>query len=417
MSGSGFLRRQLLRWVPVAGSALNGLLLCAVLPIVARYLPAAELVMPTGFTWFLFIAVLILVHPLALLFRQRFPLTVLWIVTVTGLACMVPVSGQVDPSPFPCMFAAYAVARNRSSAQWMAHVVAAALAVFLVHGVLRLEHFGTASFLIGAGQGVIVLGIPVLIAQISASREHELTLLRERAESAERDREHHALEAARRERMIMARELHDIAGHHLSGIIVSAQAADTLLRSDPRSAGEYLASITREARATLENLRETVALLRTDEPGEHTPVATIEQLPRLVEEASVAAAPIQLRVRGEPVALGPLASTAAYRMVQESLANAARHAAGANRAVELHYGSAELRITVRNDRGSSTGTPRKGNSYGLLGMAERAELIGGTLTTGAVQEGGWMNTLTIPYGDAGRRAAPDERARRSRGQA
>jgi len=242
---------------------------------------------------------------------------------------------------------------------------------------------------------LLIVVLPAVIAEVVTGRERLIEALRDRAEAAERDRERRAAEAVRDERTSMARELHDLAAHHLTGIIVSAQAADALLARDPERAREYLGTVQRDARTTLANLRQTVGLLRSDARGELAPVPSIDQLPALVADAAAAGAQVTLTAPAEPVGIGPIAGIAAYRMVQESLANAARHAPGAAVSVEVTPLDGTVLVSVAN--GPSVATPAAERAgYGLLGMRERAELVGATLRTGPSPDGGWVNELTIP---------------------
>jgi signal transduction histidine kinase len=122
-------------------------------------------------------------------------------------------------------------------------------------------------------------------------------------------------------------------------------------------------------------------------------------VPALVDAARRRGQAVELSVTGAPVDLGPLAETAAYRMVQESLANAARHARGAACSVAVAYGETDVRIVVANGSPAEpASTPAAaGSGFGLTGMAERAELVGARVTTGPAPDGGWRNQLTIPY--------------------
>ena len=148
----------------------------------------------------------------------------------------------------------------------------------------------------------------------------------------------------------------------------------------------------REAKRALENLRQTVGLLRTDGAADLAPAPSLADIPALVSELRTAGLKIELEQRGEPVPLGPIAESAAYRMVQESLTNVRRHAAGAASTVVIEFSDGAT-ITVANDRGTPTG---EGGGLGLLGMRERAALIGGTLDAGPTTEGGWVVRLEIP---------------------
>lgn len=220
---------------------------------------------------------------------------------------------------------------------------------------------------------------------------------------AEHERRERAEREVRAEREALARELHDIAGHHLSGIIVSAQAATALTRSDLDRAREMMQTVQDDARIALADLRRTVGLLRSDDDapsGNPSPVPTIAGIGALVDVARERGQRAVLTSVGDAHAVGALAETTAYRMVQESLANAARHAPGAAWDVTVRFEADAVEIAVSNERPGERGTrasEKPGVGYGLSGMAERAELIGADLSTGPAEGGGWINRLRIPF--------------------
>jgi signal transduction histidine kinase len=360
------------------------------------------------------LALPVLAQAAVLAARRRAPLLTLG--TVAGLDVLVLAlsAGELGTGTLAVVFAVFAAARAQGRPQRY-RVIGILAAVSTLAETIALQQSAEIpsawTLPYALVRGGLVFGVPLVVAEIVTGRERLLEALRERADAAEREREREAADAVRRERELMARELHDVAGHHLSGIIVSAQAADALVRRDPDAASVYLRALTREAQGTLANLRQTVGLLRADESGERAPAASVGRIPELVAHAAGTGAPVDFSTAGDAVDLGPLASAAAYRMVQESLANATLHAPGARRAVRLEYGPSSLRLTVHNapspaartrrapsDRpGASPQARRRG--FGLLGMAERADLIGAVLATGPAAGGGWSNTLTIPYGD------------------
>jgi signal transduction histidine kinase len=338
-----------------------------------------------------------------LLARYRAPLLTLLAIAALDAAALGVSSGELGTGSLAVMIAVYCVARARRTARSYAVTALVAVASIVITIVASQSSTEVPSEWVvpfAILRGVLTFGIPMVAAEIVDGRARLVDALRERAEAAEFERERRATDAVQRERASMARELHDIAAHHLTGIIVSAQAADALLTADPAQATTYIRSVQRDARLTLENLRQTVGLMRTESPDTLGPVPSIEQIPALVDEASKADTGVRLTQSGTPFELGPLAGIAAYRMVQESLANALTHAPGADREVDIVYGPTTVRVSVRNGR--AVGQPRTQHSrdgYGLLGMAERAELIGATLTTGSTPEGGWANVLTIPRGE------------------
>ncbi|MEG8106425.1 histidine kinase [Actinomyces oris] len=287
--------------------------------------------------------------------------------------------------------------------------------------------------------------LPVAVAEYMLGRERLHQALRDKAELLEREKQ--LLEREERERVerelrasrnALARDLHDIAGHHLSGVIVSAQAAAALRYKDPERSDQMLQTVQDSARTALADLRQVVGLLRSEdsnvsgredhgEDGRHNEPASssteataepaavtdsrmarepvllpsLEAVPRLVEEARRRQQRVGYAVNGRPRPLSPLADTAAYRMVQESLANSARHAPGASCQVRIMYQPRCVEIVVSNRRPPNAEAPQSGSSgrgggYGLSGMAERAALVGAELVTGPDPDGGWRNRLVIP---------------------
>lgn len=220
--------------------------------------------------------------------------------------------------------------------------------------------------------------------------------------------------AALAERARIAREIHDVLAHSLAGLSVQLEAARMLL-SDRQDAGAALAYVERAQRLSTEGIaeaRQAVAALRED----------VRPLPELLaglveRHRATSGAATTLTVRGAQRRLSPEASLAVYRAAQEALTNAARHAPGSDVAAELRYGNAETVLTV-TDRGSAgagggrdparevsavvgdgrvppPAGPAPSRGYGLAGMAERAELAGGTLQAGAF-DGGWRVELRVP---------------------
>ena len=348
--------------------------------------------------------VLMLGQAAALPARHRHPFAVLLAVAVLDGLTLLFTAGEVGTGTIAVIVAVYAYVRTANGrARYLVPALLAAAGVVVAALAVQASAVVPAELALtfAVARTALVFGLGVATAEILGGRARLLEALQERAEAAEREKEHRAEEAVLRERSLMARELHDVAAHHLTGIIVSAQAAHALRSSDPGQSAEYLRQVQHAARTALDNLRQTVGLLRPDVEGELAPVASLENLPALVAEASRTGTGVRLEESGTPRELRPLAGIAAYRMVQESLANALNHAPGAPRTVRVDYGPASLRLTVSNDAPQGPTAPRAGSraGYGLIGMAERAELIGATLRTGPVDGGGWSNTLVIPYED------------------
>lgn len=187
-------------------------------------------------------------------------------------------------------------------------------------------------------------------------------------------------EAARRiadERLQVARDLHDVLAHTTTVISLQADVArEALDDHDPAAAQAALAVIRTASGQATQELRATVALLRR--PAEHTPRTPTGSLAHLDRLAAATGLPVTVRVHGEPVPLPTVVDVTAYRIVQEALTNAVRHAEATRVDVDVHHLPGRLDITVRDDGRGNTGG--RGGGHGLTGMRERAELVGGTLT-------------------------------------
>ncbi|NUU22842.1 MAG: sensor histidine kinase [Streptomycetaceae bacterium] len=216
--------------------------------------------------------------------------------------------------------------------------------------------------------------------------------------------------AARGERARIARELHDVVAHHISMISVQAETARLTTTGLPPEGAKRLLAIGDTARAALTEMRRLLGVLREDAgtgPG-RKPQPALQQLIDLVDDARDAAgAATRLIVRGQVVPLDPGIELTAYRIVQEALTNARRHAPGAAVDVELTYTAAELRVHVRDNgpgpRSAAPHTPApvvtdvpSVAGHGLVGMRERAAMVGGDLTAGAAPGGGFQVEARLP---------------------
>ncbi|MCA2218701.1 sensor histidine kinase [Jidongwangia harbinensis] len=210
-----------------------------------------------------------------------------------------------------------------------------------------------------------------------------------------------------RERERIARELHDTVAHHVSAMVIRAQAGRVLARTDPAAAVDALEGVEEEGARTLEEMRAMVAALRSRGTGaELAPLAGVADLERLVP-APGGRLRVDLRLDGDLDALPPQVDAAVYRIVQESVTNAMRHAVDATEVVVGVTGGPErVRVTVRDD-GARTGRGRDG--YGLVGLRERATLLGGELHAGPAADHGWQVEAELPRERADDGAHPRRR--------
>jgi len=201
------------------------------------------------------------------------------------------------------------------------------------------------------------------------------------------------------ERARIAHELHDVVAHHISMVVVLAENARLAIPGMPAAGAARLSAIGDTARAALTDTRRLLGVLRDDgeaETAERQPQPGVRQIADLLDEARDATqARTRLILSGSPVTLDPGVELTAYRIIQEALANARRHAPGAAVDVELHYTGKALRLLVR-DNGPGPTEPPSPSGHGLLGMRERAAAVGGHVRTGPANPGGFLVEATLP---------------------
>src|SRR5476649_1278893 len=199
------------------------------------------------------------------------------------------------------------------------------------------------------------------------------------------------------ERARIARELHDIVAHHLSVIAIESEAARLTSPKLSRDAGNRLEAIAATAREALTETRRLLGVLREDTGGEadRTPQPGLGDLDDLIDRAEATGTPIRLIRQGKVARLPLSIDLAAYRIVQEALTNARRHAPGADVDVEVSYGDQALNLRIR-DYGPGALNGKAVEGHGLMGMRERATLAGGTFCSGPAEGGGFEVDVTLP---------------------
>jgi signal transduction histidine kinase len=204
---------------------------------------------------------------------------------------------------------------------------------------------------------------------------------------------------ARGERARIARELHDVVAHHISMVAVQAETARLATPGMPAAGAQRLSAIGDTARAALTEMRRLLGVLREDaqtDAADRRPQPGLKQLNDLLDEARDASGTgTRLILRGPPVTLDPGVELAAYRIAQEALTNARRHAPGAAVDMELHYTRDALRLRIR-DNGPGPPLVAPAGGHGLPGMRERAAAVGGQLRTGPAAGGGFLVEATLP---------------------
>jgi signal transduction histidine kinase len=220
----------------------------------------------------------------------------------------------------------------------------------------------------------------------TAAHRRTIALLTERANRLERDRAADARRVAQEERLLMARELHDITAHHLSVIAVEAEAGGSILPERVEDARSMFQAIAGNARTALTDLRRTLGALRDGESAEREPQPGLGDLPALLDQVRETGVTVRLTSRGSPLGVPAGHGRSAYRIVQEALTNAVRHSGAGTIEICLDYSDSALDIDVQDD---GTG-PRPSGSpsgHGLLGMRERVRLLGGMLDLGVPATG------------------------------
>jgi signal transduction histidine kinase len=272
----------------------------------------------------------------------------------------------------------------------------------VVAGVLCLGTLGAALADGDAGAGevfaiITAFGAPWLVgARIRRTRERTAAL-EERAVRAEAEREIEAQRAVAHERARLARELHDIVSHAVSVIVVQAGAAGRLLDRAPDEVAPRLAAIEGAGREAMAELRRLLEVLRGDEDlaaGSLEPQPGCAALPALVERFRDSGLPVRLTVAGEPYPLPASLDLSVYRIAQESLTNALRHARATEAVVMLRYAPAAVEIAVSDDGVGGATSPREG--HGLIGIRERVAVFGGTVAAGPQPHGGFAVTASLP---------------------
>jgi len=231
---------------------------------------------------------------------------------------------------------------------------------------------------------------------VRAKRAHQ-AMLEERARRAEESREHEARRRVQQERLRIARELHDAVGHHVALISVQAGAMGYLLDNDLAKARESLAHIQRASESALEELRLTVGLLR--QPGDREPTEPaggLGRLDELIESFAATGLQVNCDVTGQVRPLPEAVDLTAYRVIQESLTNTAKHAAGAAAVIRLAFGPGVLALAVEDDGPFAAAHAEGVEGHGIIGMRERAAALGGWLSAGPRRGGGFRVLAELP---------------------
>ena len=275
--------------------------------------------------------------------------------------------------------------RRQAVAGWSAVIAAAAVVDYQTTAAFS-DFFWTTLILTLAWFFGVALGT-------RTEQARELSL---RVEAAERDRTLAAERATTEERSRIARELHDVVAHSVSVMVVQASGVRRLLKEDQEREREALVSVEQIGRQALTEMRRMLGVMRTGEeqPAALAPQPGLQHLDRLIAQVEEAGLPVTLHIEGERPDLSPGVDLSAYRIVQEGLTNALKHAKGAHADVVIRYIDGLVQLEITDDGiGTPNGTP---GGHGLVGMRERVAVYGGTLEAGPRDGGGFVLRAELP---------------------
>ncbi|MFF4351430.1 sensor histidine kinase [Streptomyces sp. NPDC001530] len=332
----------------------------------------------------------------ALWWRRSHPRTVV-AVTAAGANAASAVGYLITPLLLaPLMLALYALARytNRKTGR----ITLLAVVALLVITAMTTDHYGHPWPLKTIGPAFWVV-TPVAVGTASRLRAAYLEAAHARAEYAERTREEEARHRVAEERMRIARELHDVVAHHMALANALAGTAAHLARTHPDQVQRILDDLAGTTSSALRELKATVGLLRqvNDPDAPLEPAPGLGRLSDLTTAFAAAGLTVTVTTEGDEQPLSPGVDLTAYRIVQEALTNVAKHAAAKTARVKLAYTHDHVTLTVSDDGDAAAPTaPAPGGGFGLMGMRERAQSVGGRLQAGHRPEGGFTVTTELP---------------------
>jgi signal transduction histidine kinase len=331
----------------------------------------------------------------ALAWRRRRPLF-----TVAAMMTLLLVSTLAGvPNDSVVMLGAVAVATYSVGAHADSREAAAGGVLSVVVIWVSIVIGGTDTLLDDLLFTLFVYGGAWVVGRLVRSRQLHAVQAEDRATLAEHDREEKAKRAVAEERARIARELHDVVAHSVSVMVVQAGAGRRVLDREPERSREAFSSIEETGRQALVEMRRLLGILRKDdEQLALAPQPSLEHVESLLEQVREAGMPVTLRVEGDPRPLPPGIDLSAYRIVQEALTNALKHAGPASGEVVLRYGEDELELEISDDgRGASESSPSLASGgNGLVGMRERVALYGGVLRAGQRPSGGYSLRVRMP---------------------
>jgi signal transduction histidine kinase len=329
-----------------------------------------------------------LILMLSLAWRRRAPLVVLGVAIATsGVANVVGVLHEATTPAIALVVAVYTVGRHTSGLR----AAVGGLGTAALIAVNVAEQFSLGDLLLIA----MILGGAWLAGRaIRYRRERERTLERLTID-LEREREEKARAAVAEERVRIARELHDVVAHAISVIVLQARGGRRSLATDPGETREALDMIEATGSEALAEMRRLLGMLRRDdEEIALAPQPSVRYLDALAAQVREAGLPVDLSVEGEPTELPPGVDLSAYRIVQEALTNALKHAGPATARVVVRYRENDLELEIADTGAGASASD--GEGHGLAGMRERVSLYGGKIEAGPRDGGGFAVRARLP---------------------
>jgi signal transduction histidine kinase len=317
--------------------------------------------------------------------RPRLPLAPVAVVVCVAVV-VAQRDGGLEPLLFEISLLAWVVGRRSRPL-----AAAVALGLMAVACPIVVSAIQDPSEDLGVGTWILGIVFPWAIG-VAMKRQ---AILGDQLEATRRELAEQALLAERRR---IARDVHDLVGHGLAAVMLQVMSARHVLRRDPAAAEEALRSAEEVGRGSMQELRRTVALLRSDdESGTAPPLPSATEIPALVDHARAGGLAVELRLRGDLSRVAPGVGVAVYRIAQEALANAARHAPHARTVLGIELANGHVSLvadTIGPALAAATADPERPR-YGVIGMRERASALGGELAAGPTPEG-WRLTCRLP---------------------
>jgi signal transduction histidine kinase len=315
--------------------------------------------------------------------RRRHPFAVGIVVPVLADVQLALISDpQVIAAGIAYFCALYALAVWTTTRQF-------ALGLVVVVAGALLASLGPNLTLSGTGLFTCVsVVVMLLVRRVVGDRER-------RAQLAERERDVAAREAVVEERARIARELHDVIAHHVSMIVLQAGAERSILDESNASTRDVLLTVEQSGRSALTEMRRLLGILRDDRSEALAPQPGIDDVPTLVGQLREAGLPVELRIEGDPRELPVGIQLSAYRIVQEALTNALKHAGNARARVSVRYEADSLELEIADD-GAGAASRAPGGGHGLVGMKERVALYGGRFQANRSPGGGFVVKAALP---------------------